>query len=144
MAFKDPTKARHARDLMKDRLFALLVALSAKMMWWFGAAGVFFQRVGEGATNWLSQFIAFFLAIPCFKVSQFFFKCTFLAQQRRLRFLGRECVLLGGYDHSLQFDNLSLHHRSVADVQKTLSQIIGRAQSSGGHSEFTQSDSSTF
>lgn len=100
----------HAREVLwsylENRLSAALIASCAYLMRWFGAACIRFQRIDERTGIHSLQLIAILLSLPCFKISNFLFKCAYALQRRELVRLGRECALLGGEDLSLQFDRL--------------------------------------
>ncbi len=49
--------------------------------------GAFLQHIGERPFPYILQLISLFLAIPCFKISNFFFKATLLQGCWRLGIL---------------------------------------------------------
>lgn len=97
-------------------------------MGWIGSLGLWLQEIGEGPRPDFLKFVALLLALPCFKASNFLFQLAYAAQQRRLRLLGRESVLLGGEDHSLEFEDLPLNFHRSFYVQERLRHIRSRCQ----------------
>src|SRR5665213_325966 len=87
--------------LLENLLFSICVAMCANPMRWFAFAHIKLQGINERFSVYSFQPVALFLSIPCFHISNFFFKVTYALQQRKLVRLGRECARLGGQDLSL-------------------------------------------
>ena len=126
MAYQNAGPSRCSRFPLKNRSAFVLIAVCTNLMGWFGRAHVFFQNVGEAAVFDLVKSVSFFLCVPCFKCSHFFFKFAYLLQQRELVRVGRKCAALGGEDLSLKFDGLRLEHGSVAGTYHALNGFVGR------------------
>jgi hypothetical protein len=128
---------------LEDRLAPILETVCAKQMRWFGRACLFFQRVSPSFSpervwgSHIGELIFLFLSIPCFKLSHFFFKITYLLQHRRLSRLGRYCARLGGQDFSLEFPDLSSEDRSVLGIYQRLRDIKSRLQRSESGGEIS-------
>jgi hypothetical protein len=52
------------------RWLSVVVTFCAKHMEWFGALFLWFKGIGDHAGGNFAPFIAFFLSIPCFKLSR--------------------------------------------------------------------------
>src|SRR5437879_4422842 len=108
-----PTAKTHT---LKDEFFTVLIAIGTYGMIGFGRAYIFLQGVNKGVSargtlwSYLSELIFLFLSIPCFKISQLFFKFTFTLQQQQLIRVGGKCACLGGEDCSVQFDDFGSNH----------------------------------
>jgi hypothetical protein len=107
LAYKNVTSARKFSYLLQDAFFPPLVTVWTYGMWRLQRLGTFLQGVNEHVLvpNWL-KLITFFLSVPCFKASDFCFKCAYLLNQRRLRRIGLYCASLGGQDLSIEFADL--------------------------------------
>jgi hypothetical protein len=110
----------------------LLIAVCTKQMRWFAGMGSYFRRVGQmtgrSVVGNVLEFVCLGLSVPCFKVSNFFFKLTYTIQQRKLVRLGRECAGLGGDDFSVQFDDLFTNQSSIANTEQRLADLRRRIQ----------------
>jgi 1-deoxy-D-xylulose-5-phosphate synthase len=91
-------------------------------------------RVDHGTGIGAYKLVALLLCFPCFRVSEFLFRCAYLLQQRKLVRLGRDCTRLGGQNHALKLDNLPLDisHRfklkeALSDVASSLDIAATRA-----------------
>ena len=73
------------------------------------------------------QLIFLLFSVPCFKLSNLFFKVAYLTQQRELIRLGRECARLDGQDFSIKFDGLFPDGVGVVKTHKLLSNRPKRA-----------------
>lgn len=116
MAHHNLASARKPRFRLHDRLLALIVAASAKMMLWLSILHAVLQRIGRHAVTDFGQLVPLLLSIPCFKLGYFFFKLSYRVQQLRLRRLGRYCAALGGHDFSREFENLRLDQVGVVNI----------------------------
>ena len=76
-----------------------------------------------------------FLSIPCFHVSNFFFKLAYTLQQRKLVSIGRKCRSLGGEDYSLKFNDLRLDHCSITETYHSLYDFARRLERSSDGSD---------
>src|SRR5882672_10887436 len=100
----------------------MLIAFCTKQMIWFGTAGFWLNSIGvhrAGTLN-LYKVVAFLFAIPCFKISNSFFKLALFLQQRRLHLLGVKCALMSGEDYSLEFENLPLFLNRPAQIKERI------------------------
>ena len=82
--------------LIEDTLSPIFVTICTYPMRWFGIAHGFFKRIHDSSIPWGYKLIALFLTFPCFYASDFFFKCAYFLNHRRLSRIGRECAALGG------------------------------------------------
>jgi hypothetical protein len=94
--------AHFSRDL-QNRTLSILETLCAEPMRRFGAAYLWFQHISNRAPSDGLEIVILFLSIPCFKLSNLFFKITYTLQYRQLVRLGRDCASQGGTDFSLYF-----------------------------------------
>src|SRR4051812_16063525 len=62
---------------LKDRCLHIFVALCTYPMRWFGRIGRFLQRTNIDTWMWGVKPIALFLSIPCFFISESFFKLAY-------------------------------------------------------------------
>ncbi len=112
---------------LKDRLDTILIAVCAKIMCWFGGVHNWLQSIRQRpSVPDLLEFVLLSLGVPCFKVSHFFFKLTFMLQQRKLVLLGRHCARLGGDDYSLQFNDLVLNKGEITETYQCLRDVASR------------------
>ena len=114
---------------LKDRLSMMLIAICAYLMRRFGTACVSLQRINQGTRSQPLKLIALFLCVPCFEISNLFFKVAHAFKQRKLVRLGRNCVLLGGKDLSLQFDSLMPNNVGIVRRYHQIRNIAGRLES---------------
>ncbi len=139
VASQNPVHARNAGLTLQDRFLSTIEAISTKLMHIFGGARLIFFNISvncrhsAGIGQQIGEYIFLFLSFPCFKISHFFFKIAYLVQQRQLVRLGIKCTALGGEDYSLQFDNLSLNHRTVAESHKALSDFARSLERRNGN-----------
>src|SRR5260370_10731742 len=96
---------------LQDRATAIVVTLCTYPMRGFGSLARFFKRIYDAPiAPWRAyQLVALLLFFPCFYISDFFFKIAYSLNHHRLLRLGRECARLGGQDHTLKLNYLSLH-----------------------------------
>ena len=127
-ALIDTVRLRHVRGPLENRYFSISVAICTYPMRWFGAASVSLQHIGKHARPQSFQFVVFFLSIPCFKASHFFFKLAYTLQQRRLSRLGRYCALHGGEDFSVQFPERIPEFSEVSHLYQFLKTLSRRVQ----------------
>jgi hypothetical protein len=129
-AKKDVLCAASYFGKLEDGWYSLLITGCTNAMKWFGAAGVWFQRIGKrwSDTHQLLQLIPISLSFPCFMACHFFFKIAYFLQQRRLSRLGRKCALLGGEDFSIHFPESVAKFRKVADFDQFLNALPSSIQ----------------
>ena len=114
--------------LIEDRLSPILVTLCTYPMRWFGIAHGFFKRIYDCSCPWGCKLIAFFLTFPCFYASDFFFKCSYLINHRRLSRIGRKCAALGGQNGALKLNNLSLYFGDRLKLKNTLCDVASELE----------------
>lgn len=102
-------------EWIENRLSPILVAFCAYQMRRFGFLHGFFQCISNtsrvpGLTSFprFYQFITILLCFPCFYAGDFFFKCAYFLNHRRLIRVGRKCAALGGQNGALKLNNLTL------------------------------------
>jgi hypothetical protein len=117
-----------ARHYLEDRFSPALVASCTYLMHGFGTLSFCFQRISKGPFPKFLQLIAFFLILPSFKASHFFFKLAYTIQQRRLSRAGRYCALHGGKDFSVQFPERIPEFNEVAGLYQFLQSLARRVQ----------------
>jgi hypothetical protein len=126
IADKNGSSPRASGLGLEYRFLTFLVAVCTYSMRWFSLLHSRLQRVSNSVGMWrFLQLIALLLCLPCFHIGNLFFEATYFLQQRRLRYLGRQCVLKGGEDLSLKFTDLPLRYHSVSDAKKTLCRVVG-------------------
>src|SRR5262249_36965339 len=74
----------------------------------------------EASASKVGQLVFLLLCLPCFHLSNVFFQLAYLLQQRILRRVGRDCVLLGGEDYSVEFDGLLQKLGVIPNPEKAL------------------------
>jgi len=111
-------------SLLKDHFFCILVTFCTKIMRWFGVAHRFFKSIYE--TNTFPggvKLISLLFCFPCFYVSNFFFKCAYFINCRRLLRLSGERIALGSKNSALKLNNFPLGIRSTLRLYNTLCNI---------------------
>ena len=115
------------RFSLKDAFLAVFVALLTYIMNWFGDAFLTFQSVSKRSRSQCFEFVALLLSIPCFEISNRCFKFAYAINQRRLRRIGLNNARLGGYDFSVEFDQLGQviasaphNHEGLNDIRRAL------------------------
>ena len=114
--------------LIEDTLSPIFVTICTYPMRWFGIAHGFFKRIHDSSIPWGYKLIALFLTFPCFYASDFFFKCAYFLNHRRLSRIGRECAALGGQNGALKLDNFSLDFRDRFKLKKTLCDVTSELE----------------
>jgi len=83
--------SRDTCNLLKYRLFPVLVAIWTYPMRWFGTASLFFYLISINPMGTqLLKPIFLLLSFPCFKISHFCFKRAYTLNQFRLLLLGSQ------------------------------------------------------
>lgn len=95
------------RDTLKKRFLPAGVAICTYLMGWLDSLGIRFHLISKAASKRL-QFVTFFLCIPCFQFSIFFFQMTYSSNQRMALLVRREDCTLSFENSTLQFDDLRL------------------------------------
>ena len=98
----------------------------------FAIAHRFLQGVYHRPNKWGYQLIALLLCIPCFHLSDFFFKCAYLINHRRLVSIGRKSAALGGQNGALKLNDLSLNIRDRFKLKEALCNV--RSELEAGNS----------
>lgn len=121
--------ARGACLEIEDRCSPILVAMGAYPMRWFALAHGFFKSVDNDPWPRGVKLVALLFCFPCFYASDFFFKCAYLLNHRKLRRIGIKCAALGGQNGALKLDNLSLNVRDRFQLKEALCDISGELES---------------
>lgn len=108
---------RKASLLLEDTFMTILVAASTKIMLWFGALHAWLYAIGRdpGPAD-LHKFIALFFCIPCFKISNLFFKIAYALNERHLRRLGLQNL-------AIEREYRLITNSSIADIRQALSRV---------------------
>ena len=114
---------------LKDHSGAVLVALCAYPMRWFGTAHAFFKSVhnSQSVPNTL-KLVSLLLCFPCFHASDFFFKLAYFINHRRLIRIGRKCAALGGQNGALKLNHLSLDFGQRVELEKALRDVTSELE----------------
>ena len=83
-------------EWIEDRFSSIFVAFCAYQMGWLAACHRFSQRISNSSSLPRGcQLIALFLSFPCFYAHDFFFKCAYFLNHRRLIRISAKCSGLG-------------------------------------------------
>jgi hypothetical protein len=116
--------------LCEDALSPILVTLCTYPMRWFGLAHGFFKRIYDRTPPRGYKLIALLLTFPCFYASDFFFKCAYFLNHRRLNRIGRKCATLGGQNSVLKLNNLPLDSRHRVQLYQALRNFTSELEAS--------------
>ena len=118
----------------KKRFLGVAVAICTKPMRWFAAAHCWLQHVSDRSFIYVFKLIILALSALCFELSNFFFKCAYLINLRRMRLAGIDCAGLGLHDEALKIKNLGItlcRIRDVANRSDDIERLPQAADSSG-------------
>jgi hypothetical protein len=101
--------ARVSLPALQDRALAVLVAGSTEVMRRFAIAHRFLQRVHHAPGKGRYQFVALLLSFPVFHASNLAFKLAYTLNQRRLRRICGEDLMLRSDKLLVEFDSLGLN-----------------------------------
>lgn len=86
------------------------------------------QPKSDGVRIDFFEYVSVLLSFPVFELSKLLFKFMFFLQQRHLRCLGRQCVLMGGIDLSVQFEGFLSALSRPDEIQNRLREINRRLE----------------
>jgi hypothetical protein len=120
----------HAIFWLKDGFDTIFKAICAKEMRRFASASLFFQHIAQDISplTQLGEFVFLLLGVPCSKVSHFFFKLTYAANQRRMRRLNRYYSIWGRDDLVLEFEPFLPSDSSIVSIYNELRKIYDSTQ----------------
>jgi len=126
----------HLTRILKNELLALMKAVWAKPMRWFGAACIGLQNVSHRPLPNGLKFVVLLLSVPCFEVSHFCFKRAYAIDLRRMRLSGLDDLAKSLGDHALKLDGPGSKRLSIAQTYHGLRDIESRTKACDPNSNF--------
>lgn len=108
---------------LENRFLTILITTSAYPMRWFRSLHGIFYDVSKRAMSNSSKFVFLLLCLPCFHISNFFFKLSYLFQQRLLLTKSAECIALGGEDYILKLNRDLVNFNRPIELINSLNKL---------------------
>jgi len=119
------------RDWVEDRFAPTLVTICTYQMGRFAACHRLSQRISNSSTFPRGcQLVALFLSFPCFYAHDFFFKCAYFLNHRRLICISAKRGGLGGDNNLPKFDGFLLNLSKRIQLAQAYSNIARSLETS--------------
>jgi hypothetical protein len=115
---------------LQDRALGFLEAGSTKVMRRLAVAHGFLQGIYHAPGKWGGKLVALLLSIPVFHACDLAFQISYALNQRRLRRVCSENLLLGVDDLLVKFDGLGLNLSHRMKAYESLRNIASYPQAS--------------